>query len=124
MPRSNYREDIVDVISARMEEFIEVKKGKIFGHPGFSINNRFFCFAYEDGLSLKLSLDDYNSILELEEADKFKPNNSPMGTWAVLTYPEAEEYINNWEWIDKAMAYIVTDEAAPRKKKKNQIRKN
>jgi hypothetical protein len=41
-----------------------------------------------------------------------------MGTWAVLTYPEAEDYITNWQWLEKAMAFIVTDEGAPPKKRK------
>jgi hypothetical protein len=41
-----------------------------------------------------------------------------MGTWAVLTYPEAQDYLEHWEWVEKAMAYIVTDEAAPPQKSK------
>ena len=117
-PGSNYREDIVDIVGEKLKEYPCVRKNKILGHPGFSIDGRFFCFAYEDGLCLKLARPDYLEILRLEEAEKFSPGGSPMGTWAVLTYPEAEEYLNNWNWVEKSMAYIVTDEAAPPKKRK------
>ncbi len=117
-PSSNYRDDIVDIVGERFSEYAEVRQGKMFGHPGFSIIGRFFCFAYEDGMAIKLSPADYARILESEEAEKFKPGGSPMGTWAVLTYIDAEEYLEHWEWLEKAMAYIVTDEAAPPKKRK------
>ena len=115
---ASFREDILDIVGKQFEYYPEVRRGKMFGHPGFSIMGRFFCFAYEDGLALKLPREDYDRILELEEAEKFQPGSSPMGTWVVLTYPEAEQYLDNWEWMDKAMAYIVTDEAAPPKKRR------
>ncbi len=119
MPFFPYREELVEMLESRLlAENPEVQKGKMFGQPGFHINKRFFCFAYDDGISMKLSKDDYAEILALEEARKFSPKGSPMGTWAVLTYPESEEYYDHWEWLEKAMAYIVTDEAAPPKKKK------
>jgi hypothetical protein len=115
---SNYRDDIIEALEVRLLMYPEVVKGRIFGHPGFKIGNRLFCFAYEDGLALKLAREDYQAILESEEAEPFRPGgSSPMGTWAVLTYPDAQDYIEHWEWIEKAMAYIVTDEAAPPKKK-------
>lgn len=119
MTPSIFRDDIVEAIESRLMFYPEVSKGRMFGHPGFSIQNRFFCFAYEDGLALKLPRGDYESILKLDEAEPFKPDKSAaMGTWAVLTYPEANDYLDNWSWIEKAMAYIVTDEAAPPKKRK------
>ena len=119
---SDYREDIVDRMTDRFKDYPEVRRGAMFGHPGFSIIGRFFCFAYSDGLSVKLHPDDYARILELEEAEPFCPGKTPMGTWIVLTYPDAEDYETNWGWIEKAMEYIVTDKAAPPKKKhKNRI---
>ena len=124
MSGSNYREDIIDAIETRLMQYPEVHKGRMFGHPGFSIQKRFFCFAYEDGLALKLCKTDYAEALQLEETEPFKPGgSSPMGTWIILTYPEAEEYLEHWEWLEKAMAYIVTAEAAPPKKKRKTNRK-
>jgi len=115
---SEYREDIIEKLEDQFHNYPEVRKGLIFGHPGFNLGGRIFCFAYEDGLSLKLQRKDYGAILELDEAEPFRPGKSPMGTWAVLTYPDAEEYIENWHWIEKSMAYIITDEAAPPKKRR------
>ena len=117
---ANYREDIVEELKDRFSEYPEVTPGKMFGHPGFKIMGRFFCFAYEDGVCVKLPPADYEAALELDEAEKFSPNDRPMGFWVVFTYPETEDYFNNWIWFEKAMAYIVTDEAAPPKKKKKQ----
>lgn len=115
-PPADFRDDIIDRLETRFREYHEVISGRIFGHVGFSINRRFFCFGYEDGLAIKLHPDDYAKILQLDETESFRPGGSAMGTWAVLTYPDAEQYLDNWHWIDKAMAYIVTDEAAPPKK--------
>jgi len=121
MSHSNYREDIIEAIEGRlMLENPEVEKKRIFGHPGFAVNRRMFCFAYEDGLCLKLSRQDYEQLLKLEGTEKFAPmGTKPMGTWAVLTYAEPQEYLENWDWIEKALNYIVTDEAAPPKKRRH-----
>jgi|GEM_PF-1252570 len=120
MSHSNYREDIIEAIEARlMMEHPEVEKKRIFGHLGFAVNKRVFCFAYEDGLCLKLSRQDYEELLKMDSTEKFAPmGEKPMGTWAVLTYAEPQEYLENWDWIEKALSYIVTDEAAPPKKNK------
>jgi len=115
---SEYREDIIDKIDLRLREHPEVRKSVIFGHPGYSIIGRVFCFAYEDGLTVKLHRDDQAEALKLEEAARFCPGGRPMGTWVVFTFPDGEDYLENWHWIKKAMSYIVTDEAAPPKKKR------
>lgn len=115
---SEYREDIIDKIGSRFRDYPEVRRSVIFGHPGYSIIGRVFCFAYEDGLTLKLHPNDYSEALKLEETVQFCPGSSPMGTWVVFTYPDGEDYLENWRWIEKAMVYIVTDEAAPPKKRK------
>ncbi len=54
------------------------------------------------------------------EAEKLKLRGVPMGTWIILTYPEVESYKSNWEWVEKAMRNIVSDEAAPPKKKRKE----
>lgn len=115
---SEYREDILDKLESYFRDFREVRRSVIFGHPGFSIMSRVFCFVYEDGITLKLHPQEYAAILALDEAEKFAPNGSPMGTWAVLTYPDADDYLLNLQWLEKAMSYIVTDEAVPPKKKR------
>ena len=120
MAHAHYREDIIEAIEARIiMEHPEAEPKMIFGHPGFAVNKRVFCFAYDDGLCLKLPRQDYQEILKSEEAEPFAPGGEkPMGTWAVLTYPDAQEYHDNWDWLEKALAYIVTDAAAPPKKKR------
>ncbi len=115
---ANYRDDILEVVEERLAADARVQSGLIFGHPGFKRGNRVFCFVYADGLTLKLSPEDYRACLELDEAQPFSPGGTPMGTWVVLSYPDAPEYLDNWDWVEKALAYIITDEAAPPKKKK------
>jgi hypothetical protein len=45
-----------------------------------------------------------------------------MGTWAVITYPETELFLANWHWVEKALAYVKTDEGAPQKKAVKKIK--
>ena len=105
------------VAALRLAERSDIHRGLIFGHPGFKVGSRVFCFAWEDGLCLKLPRADYEAALELEEAEPFAPLGSKMGTWVVFSFPEASQYLEQWHWVEKALAYIVTDEAAPPKKK-------
>ncbi len=115
---AGYRDDIPEVLEEQFRDDTRVRQGLIFGHPGFKRGDRVFCFVYADGLTLKLSPADYRTCLELEEAVPFSPRGTPMGTWVVLSYPDAPQYLDNWQWVEKALAYIITDEAAPPRKKK------
>ena len=119
---SNFRDDIVEILEDQFADLPGVHSGMIFGHPGFKVGNRVFCFAWEDGLCLKLPKADYEAALELEEAEPFAPGGSRMGTWVVISFPEAPQYLEQWHWVEKALAYIVTDEAAPPKKRRKRRR--
>ena len=113
----HYRDDILDILQREMKRYPDVTRGMIFGHPGWKWQNRVFAFPFEDGLCLKLPRADYEAALKLPEAAPFTPmGERPMGTWAVITYPESETYLQNWHWIEKALAYVKTDEGAPVKK--------
>ncbi|UCH63648.1 MAG: hypothetical protein JSU77_04165 [Fidelibacterota bacterium] len=114
---ASHRDDILEILEDQFADLPGVHRGMIFGHPGFKVGDRVFCFAWEDGLCLKLPKADYEAALELEEAEAFAPGGSKMGTWVVLSFPEAPQYLEQWHWVDKALAYIVTDEAAPPKKR-------
>ncbi len=114
----NYRRDIQELLDDRFADDPRVMSGLMFGHPGYKREGRVFCFVYADGLALKLAPADYRACLELDEAEPFCPRGTPMGTWVVLSYPDAPEYLDNWQWVEKALAYIITAEAAPPRKKK------
>lgn len=119
---ADYREDIVEYLEERMVHFPEVAAKKIFGHPGFSLENRVFAFAYEDGLCLKLPQPLYTEVLTQEDIHPFMPGNDsrPMGTWVVISRPDTADYDDDWELIETAMAYVMTEQGAPppRKPKK------
>jgi hypothetical protein len=119
---SNYRDDLVELLHHEMKRYPDVARGMIFGHPGWKWQNRVFAFPFEDGVCLKLPKTDYDAALALPEAEPFCPmGERPMGTWDVITYPEAETYLAKWEWIDKALAYVKTDEGAPKQRGKRKI---
>lgn len=117
MPRE-YREDIIEVLDERFTDYPLVAKGLIFGHPAYKINSNVFAFAVGDGLSMKLQKADYEKCLALDNTEVFAPRGTPMGTWAIITYADAPEYLDNWYWIEKAMAFVQTPEGAPPKKKR------
>jgi hypothetical protein len=113
-----YRDDILEVLDDRFVEYPLVMRGLIFGHPAYKIDNKVFAFVAGDGLSVKLSKTDYEKCLELDFTETFAPGGTPMGTWVIITYADAPEYLDNWHWIEKAMAFIQTAEGAPPKKKR------
>lgn len=117
---SNYRRDLVEYLDERLAHYPEVESRKIFGHPGYSLESRVFVFAYDDGLCVKLPRELYQTILTRDDVQPFMPGNDtrPMGTWAVISRPDAQEYDADWELIETAMAYVMTDQGAPPKRKR------
>lgn len=79
MPESIPREDLLEVLEEQFNEFPYVVRGKMFGCIGYKIGGRFFCFLFADGLNLKLSSRDYEKVLNLEEAETFKPKRNTNG---------------------------------------------
>ncbi|MCF7796413.1 MAG: hypothetical protein K9N11_01170 [Lentisphaeria bacterium] len=116
----DYRFDLVDYLDERFAHYPEVENRKIFGHPGYSLQGRVFVFAYDDGLCMKLPRDLYEKTLTRDDTKAFMPGNDtrPMGTWVVISRPDAQEYDADWELIETAMAYVMTAQGAPPKRKK------
>ena len=114
---NNYRDDLVEFLTHELKRYPDVARGMIFGHPGWKWQNRVFVFPYEDGICLKLPREDYEAALASPVGEPFCPmGERPMGTWAVITYSECETYLENWHWIETALAYVKTDAGAPAKK--------
>ncbi|MBM3329851.1 MAG: hypothetical protein FJY67_10355 [Calditrichaeota bacterium] len=113
----NFRDDLLDFLIDRFRAYPDVKRGMIFGCPSFQWSGRYFCCLYEDGALLKLSCDDYNEALKQDGWTPFAPmGERPMGTWTVISLPDTEDYLEAWEWFDRAYWYIQTDAAAPVRK--------
>lgn len=122
---ADFRDDIVEFLENHLVHFPEVAAKKIFGHPGFSLGNRVFAFAYDDGLCLKLPRPLYETALTQEEIRPFMPGNDtkPMGTWVVISRPDAADYDADWELIETAMAYVMTEQGAPPQRKSSRKKK-
>ena len=120
---ADFREDIVEFLDERLAHYPEVSAKKIFGHPGYSLENRVFTFAYGDGLCIKLPRDLYEQVLTRDDTTPFMPGNDTrsMGTWVVISRPEAVEYDEDWELIEIAMAYVMTEQGAPPRRKKKKL---
>jgi len=55
MPKSKHREDILEILDNKFNDFPNVVIGKMFGSHGYKIEGRFFCMMFADGIALKLS---------------------------------------------------------------------
>ena len=117
---ADFRADIVEYLEERFGCFPDVAPKKIFGHPGYCLGRRVFAFAYEDGLCLKLPRPLYEQILKREDTTPFRPGHDikPMGSWVVISRPEARDYDGDWELVETAMAYVLTTRGAPPKRKR------
>ncbi|MDP8208642.1 MAG: hypothetical protein P9L92_18410 [Candidatus Electryonea clarkiae] len=77
-------------------------------------------FIYEDGISLKLPPDRYESVLDRGDVVPFQPmrDRKPMATWVVWSMPEPEEYEAEWDLIEMARSFVMAEPPNPKKKKK------
>ncbi len=120
-PHAHHREDLLEYFENRFMRNPDLEPGKMMGHPGFKIamNGKFFCFLYEDGLTLKLPQKTYEEALQRDDVVPFQPmgDKKPMSTWIVWTLTEPSDYDQDWYLIDEAIAFTSTEPPNSKKKR-------
>lgn len=121
---ADYRDDLLEFCERMFAGDITVISGKMMGHPGYKIemNNKFFVFAFEDGLALKLPPELYEEALASNAFTPFQPGNDgkPMSTWVVWTEPEPDDYRADWNrWLGAAQQYTAAEPPNKKRRKKS-----
>ncbi len=66
-------QQLIDTFNHIAPEGTSIEKRKMFGYPCSFVNNNMFMGLYQKGLFLRLSEQDREMFLQLEQAQRFEP---------------------------------------------------
>lgn len=107
---TNYRQDVVDILSEMVNGMPDVRLGKAFGYPALKIGRRIFTFVGTNGISVKLGAtrvqelvgtDPAYRVFEVEEGVAWKD-------WLAITYDDPEDYLQVMPFLQEALQNLLS----------------
>jgi len=89
----------------------------MFGNLGGFVNGNMFMGLFGSSVGIKLADEDRETLLAVEGAGPFGPEERPMGAYVSLPADWTEEQAS--EWIDKSLTFVGAlppKKAKPKKK--------
>jgi hypothetical protein len=113
-----HRDDVLDVLTDLFADRDDVRQGKMFAFPSFSIGGKVFASAFGDGVSLKLPPETIARLAD-HEITPFEPMGKKMTGWVLITRPEAERYRDDVDLFEVSINYVaeLARQQPPRKRK-------
>jgi hypothetical protein len=113
-----HRNDVLEVLVDLFAHRDDVRQGKMFAFPSFSIGGKVFASAFGDGVSLKLPSETIERLVD-DEITPFVPMGKKMTGWVLITRPEAESYRDDAELFELSINYVaeIARKQPPRKRK-------
>jgi len=115
-----HRDDVLAVLEDLLDGHPEVKRGKMFGLPAFSVGGKVFATLFGDGVALKLPPDTIDRLAD-DEIAPFRAMGKTMTGWVQISRPEAESYAADAPLFETSIGYVAEQaaqpKAAPKRKK-------
>ncbi len=84
-----------------------VRQKNVFGGRGFLVGRSTFAIAWDDGLIVKTTRDDYPHALAEPGVTPFAPDNEkPMSTWVVVTADAIADDPELTQWLQRALRAV------------------
>lgn len=81
------------ILDSLLLDFAFVRGGKMFGYPGYYLGKKLFACVYEDGVGLKLPLEQVNAVLDGKTYTPFIPmGRHVMKEWVYISRIAPEDY--------------------------------
>ncbi|NPV02777.1 MAG: MmcQ/YjbR family DNA-binding protein [Brevinematales bacterium] len=87
----------------------EVKAGKSFGFPAYSIGKKMFACVYEEGVSIKLPKERVDAIIGSDpDAGEFRPmNRYVMKEWVFIARKNTADYIKDLPLLKESVEFVM-----------------
>ena len=97
-----------------------VDRRKMFGYPCAFKNGNMFMGLHEKNMFLRLSKEDIDAFLELNQAGQFEPMPGRiLREYVVVPFRILKDKEKLKEWIRKSLAYVSSLPPKPKKKQKS-----
>lgn len=110
---------LVELFERIVPEAAGVEKRKMFGYPCSFVNGNMFMGLHQENMILRLSKQDKEDFLKLEQAQQFEPMpGRTMKEYVVVpTYLIENNAVLN-KWIKKSLVYVSNFPPKEKKRKK------
>lgn len=106
---TSFRQDIVDVLDALLLEMPGVKRGKIFGFPGYKVGGKVFTAVGGDALGVKLPAARVADLIASDDP-AMQPFEVAEGTvwkeWLSIKRDDAEAYRGDVALFEESAQYV------------------
>lgn len=84
-----------------------VRQKNVFGGRGFLVGKSTFAIAWDDGLIVKTTRDDYARALAEPGVTPFAPDNEkPMTTWVVVAPEAIADDPELTQWLQRGLRAV------------------
>ena len=107
-----YREDVAQMLDELFAEDDNIQRGQMMGQPSWYVlvggKRKLFTSAWENGITLKLSVELANELLEEGRARPFEPMGAgkPMKGWVYICHDSLEAIRAEEEMIHAALDFV------------------
>lgn len=111
--KPRYRPDLLAALENMMQNWPEVRLGKMFGHPAFYIGRSMFACVYGSGVGLKLPATKALQLKQEAGFAAFRPyGKAEMREWVMISHQRADDYRADEKLLREAAAYAAANNQA------------
>ena len=111
---------LIEIFNDVVPEDKGVDRRKMFGYPCAFKNGNMFMGLHQKNMFLRLSKEDREAFLQLDQASQFEPMPGRiMREYVVIPFWILKDKEKLKEWIRKSLAYVSSLPPKPRKKQKS-----
>ncbi len=103
-----YRDDVLDVLDEMLSDRGDVRRGKMFGLPGYFTGKKMFVCCIDQGIGLKLPV---KRVAELQAADDAMRPHAPGGRvmkeWVYIARDDPNELRSDQPLLEESIAFVA-----------------
>ncbi len=87
-PGARWRPEVLEAVSALLDNTPGVTQKTMFGVPAFFVDGRLFCCVWGDGVGLRFPMEQAQTVVGADALGPFRPfGRAPMAGWVQRDLP-------------------------------------
>lgn len=87
---------------------LQVKPGKMYGHPAYYVQGKLFASLFIDGVCVKLPEKRVNELLKEDHIFPFEPRGRKMREWILIIRKNSDDYLNDRLIFEESIDYVFS----------------
>ncbi|MEX1157811.1 MAG: hypothetical protein WEC79_02640 [Thermomicrobiales bacterium] len=107
MVMPGFREDVQTMLDDMLANRPDVRRGAMFGMPGYFTGRKMFVCCFDEGIGLKLPI---GRVAELQANDveihPHAPGGRLMKEWVYIVRADLDDFRGDQELLDESIAFV------------------